>query len=294
MTANLSRLTENKHASAHLTTKYRSLAARKSIHKQAVVPKPAVNAGSLSDGDISDGPISSYPESLQCLIRTLSTISPLTPEQLESVIKDINVSAYDLIPWADFDHSPYDSYGRKMVYHGGHFEVMVMSWVPGDFSAIHDHGHAQWGAVQCFGEAEHYVYTLENNRLKNPVAAHYAYGDIHTVDHDTVHQMGNGGSQPFLSLHVYGCAQAAESITENARVFDLLEESVQCTNGGVFFCLPEHKIVKRNYGLTGDIETTSMQYILMRDRIKRILSHTEDVQLEKKLALLEARMCRRH
>ncbi|MFK8184868.1 MAG: cysteine dioxygenase family protein [Phormidesmis sp.] len=259
---------------------------QKIIHKQAITPKAAINTVT----PLPDNSIASYPESLQRLIRTLSTISPLTPQQLKRVIEDINVSAYDLIPWADFDHSPYDSYGRKMVFHGGHFEVMVMSWVPGDFSAIHDHGHAQWGAVQCFGEADHYLYTLEGNKLKNPVAAHYEYGDIHTVDHYTVHQMGNGGNRPFLSMHVYGCTQAEESITENARVFDLLEESIQYTNGGVFFGLPEHKIVKRDYGLTGDIKTTSMQYTLMRDRMKRMLTREKDFQIEKKLSLLEARI----
>jgi len=234
----------------------------------------------------------SFPSSIQRLIRTLTTISPLTPKQLKAVMEDIQINAYDLIAWADFDHSPYDSYGRKMVFHGGHFEVMVMSWLPGDFSTIHDHGHAQWGAVQCFGEAEHYIYTLENNTLKDPVAAHYKYGDIHTVDHDIIHQMGNGGTKPFLSLHVYGCAQIEDDITKNARVFDLLEESTQFTSGGVFFCLPEHKIIKRQYGLTGDIETVSMQYILMRNRIQKILEVETELQLEKKLALLEKRMKR--
>ncbi|MBK8652429.1 MAG: hypothetical protein IPN20_00430 [Haliscomenobacter sp.] len=51
-----------------------------------------------------------------------------------------------ITPWADFDHPDADSYGRKMAYKGPNFEIMVMSWKPGDFSSIHDHGHTQWGS----------------------------------------------------------------------------------------------------------------------------------------------------
>ena len=231
-----------------------------------------------------------YPRSLQRLIRTLRMLSPLTPRQLKGVMQDIQINGQDLMRWADFDHSPRDSYGRKLVFQGGQFEIMVMSWLPGDFSAIHDHGHAQWGAVQCFGEAEHYIYTLEGRTLKQPVAAHYKCGDIHTIDGDVIHQMGNRGSSPFLSLHVYGCEHTDSSITGSARVFDLLENSTQFTNGGVFFCLPESSITRREYGLNGDSETVNMQSVLMRDRIRKILAVEPDVTLERKIALLEAQM----
>lgn len=239
--------------------------------------------------------IREYPESIQRLIGSLRAVSLTTPEQIGALIAAANVSAYDLIPWADFSHSLLDSYGRKMVYYGGHFEIMAMSWVPGDFSAIHDHGHTQWGAVQCFGEADHFTYTFERGEfgqgvLKRPMPAHYQRGDIRVVDHDTVHQMGNGGTKPFLSLHVYGCAQPEASITANARVFDLLEESVQFTDGGVFFCLPEHKIERREYGLQGDADTVAMQHVLMRNRIQRMLEVSSDYLLEKKLAMLERRL----
>ena len=242
-----------------------------------------------------------YPLSIQRLIRTLSTLSSLTPDQLKLVIEESAISEYDLFPWADFNHSPHDSYGRNMVYHGGHFEIMVMSWLPGDFSAIHDHGQTQWGAVQCFGEAEHYVYTLEQTAtqaiLKNQTPAHYQCGDIRTVNHDTIHQMGNRGDRPLLSLHVYGCAQTENSpaepaITGDARIFDLLENSIQFTDGGVFFYLPENKIKRRQYGISGDIATRTLQYELMRDRLKTILSADplSKPYIQQKLAQIERRI----
>ncbi|MGF1515340.1 MAG: cysteine dioxygenase family protein [Elainellaceae cyanobacterium] len=190
------------------------------------------------------------------------------------------------MPWADFSHPVADSYGRKLVFHGGHFEIMVMSWVPGDCSAIHDHGGAQWGAVQCFGAAEHYIYGYRQGSLTTLKLAHYTPGMIHQVDHSLIHQMGNASDMPFLSLHVYGCASPRQMITGDARIFDLFEGSIQYTDGGVFFCLADAQIKRRHLGLWGDAETQLRHHRHMRDRIQRILAGQASSTLEEKLERL--------
>lgn len=218
----------------------------------------------------------SYPINIQKLIHHLQSGKNFTPIQIKEIIAEANISSEDLFPWADFNHPVADSYGRKLVFNGGHFEVMVMSWLPGDFSAIHDHGSTQWGAVQCFGVAEHYIYSFKDGILKTEKPAHYTPYQIHTVDHDLIHQMGNSGNDPFLSLHVYGCAESTENITGNARIFDLLEECIQYTDGGVFFCLPQSQINYRVPGIKGDMETTLRYHRLMRDRVRRILQSKDN------------------
>lgn len=223
---------------------------------------------------------------LQTLIRTLQLSRYFTSAQVKETLLQINISSEELMPWADFDHPVADSYGRKLVYNGGHFEIMVMSWVPGDFSAIHDHGFTQWGAVQCFGAAEHYIYQFAKGTLRTVEAAHYTPGMIRSVDHNLIHQMGNAGSEPFLSLHVYGCGHPRTAITGNARIFDLLEGSVQYTDGGVFFCLPEAQIIRRTYGVTGNRKTTLRHHHQMGDRLRRILEDQNDPALADKLSLL--------
>ncbi|MEM1367203.1 MAG: cysteine dioxygenase family protein, partial [Cyanobacteria bacterium P01_H01_bin.15] len=165
--------------------------------------------------------VDAYPQSLQCLIQTLKQGTAFTPQRVSMVLKNAQVSADDLFPWADFKHSPTDSYGRQLLYHGGNFEIMVMTWLPGDFSAIHDHGSTQWGAVQCFGHADHYIYRFCDHKLRDYATAHYTPGMIRAVNHDLIHQMGNTGDEPFLSLHVYGSPTAQPDITGNARVFNL-------------------------------------------------------------------------
>ena len=227
---------------------------------------------------------------LQRLIDTLLRSPLLTPAQVKDLVIDCQIDSQSLLPWADFEHPVTDSYGRQLVFYGGHFEVMVMSWLPGDFSAIHDHGLTQWGAVQCFGAAEHYIYRFSDGKLKTLDPAPYTSGMVRAVDHRLIHQMGNSSNQPFLSLHVYGCPNPAETITGNARIFDLWENSIQYTDGGVFFCLPESEIQQKDYGLVADKTTTLRHHQQMANRISRMLQSQHDEQLNQTLLSLQAEL----
>ena len=119
-----------------------------------------------------------------------------------SLLKDSDISEDDLLSYADFEHHPQDSYGRKMVYKGPNFEIMVMSWKDGDFSAIHDHGHTIWGAVKIFGKAEHATFRWEDERLSTLARWQVSTGDVLGVGHSLIHQMGNKEQRPFIK---YAC-----------------------------------------------------------------------------------------
>ena len=212
------------------------------------------------------------PLSLQSLIQTLQQHPTLIPDQARQLVMAADIRAEDLQAWADFEHPITDSYGRRLVYDGGHFEIMVMSWVPGDVSAIHDHGAAQWGAVQCFGPAEHSVYQMVEDQLTTAYVSLVKPGTVMAVDHNLIHQMGNPGSEPFLSMHVYGCAEPVDTVTQNARIFDLFEGTIQYTDGGVFFCLPPAQVNRRVEGLQGDTATTLRHHQQMLARVSRMLT----------------------
>lgn len=231
--------------------------------------------------------LASLPPSLARLVKNIRASARLTPEIVCQCAIEAKVDAQDLLPWADFQHPVADSYGRQLVYHGENFEIMVMSWLPGDFSAIHDHGAAEWGAVQCFGAAEHYTYKLENGLLSTLKRTDYIPNSVKQVDKYLIHQMGNPGKEPFLSLHIYGKDSVEKNITKNSRIFDLFEGSIKLTDGGVFFCLPELQIKQRIYGLRGDAETTLRHHRRMRDRLCQILSFDSDAQTDIKLTILQ-------
>ena len=157
-----------------------------------------------------------------------------------------DVQPQELMPWAAFEHSVADSYGRILVHDGGFFEVMVMSWCPGDVSAIHDHGYTQWGAVQVFGPAEDAVFLVQDGQIATHSRSRLQPRDILLVGHELVHQMGNlTADQEFFSLHIYGNHQRQGRITSDARVFDMDVGEIQYTDGGVFHALPEKNISRR-------------------------------------------------
>jgi SAM-dependent methyltransferase/predicted metal-dependent enzyme (double-stranded beta helix superfamily) len=205
------------------------------------------------------------PEPLQHILSALNASPDLTPGGVRRLVLEAGVEPRHLEAWQDLEHPADDSYGRRLVHQGPNFEVMVMSWRPGAFSAIHDHGHTEWGAVQVFGPAEHAVFRIdEADRLRTVTRKHLAPGDALAVTHRLVHQMGNPTDRPFLTLHVYGLDGEADVVTGDARLFDVEHAKVQHTDGGVFYALPPSLIHRVEPGPRGDYPT------LLRHRVEAI------------------------
>ncbi|MEZ4686290.1 MAG: hypothetical protein R3B47_09550 [Bacteroidia bacterium] len=80
-----------------------------------------------------------------------------TPIKQKELVLRADVKVEDMMHFADFNHPLEDGYGRNLVVDNGNFEVMVMSWNPGDYSSIHNHGYTQWGVVQAFGHVHHLI-----------------------------------------------------------------------------------------------------------------------------------------
>jgi cysteine dioxygenase len=199
--------------------------------------------------------VETLPISLQSIVEFFEKEKNLNPSNIERAVKSANVSVEDLEAWADYDHPKQDGYGRKMVYKGETFEIMVMSWNPGDFSAIHDHGYTQFGTVQLFGEADHAIFEIHEKEMRTISRWQTAFGDTIPVNHDLIHQMGNPGDIPYLTLHVYGTDEVKEFVTGEARIYDLERSKIQRSNGGAFFHLPSEEVVKEEVGVAGDFIT---------------------------------------
>ncbi|MBR9923176.1 MAG: methyltransferase domain-containing protein [Bacteroidetes bacterium] len=211
------------------------------------------------------------PETLRSLINSLQTATDLKPAQVVKMMKKAAVSAEDLKEWADYDHPVTDSYGRKLIFKDANFEIMAMSWRPGDFSTIHDHGHTQWGAVQIFGPAEHATFREEDGFISTLARWLVEPGDIVGVGHSLIHQMGNPTSDVFfMSLHVYGDVHAQSSITGDARIFDLETESIFRVNGGVFYALPQEEIDRVEEGPKADFPTRLRHMVELIRRLRRM------------------------
>ncbi len=189
------------------------------------------------------------------LLRALTAEPPQSPRQARRLLEWASIPPESLGPHADFEHCPSDSYGRRLIAEGPDFELLAMSWRPGDASAIHDHGVAEWGAVQVFGPAEHAVFRLTDRTLTTSKVERLVEGRILEVPPELIHQMSNPSSQPFTTLHLYGRSAGSGSVTGNARVFDVAGERILRTDGGVFFAMPPAAIRGVEPGLIADAAT---------------------------------------
>ena len=213
--------------------------------------------------------------SVKNLVKTLESLEEFTPESVHEVVSECDIGVEDLKNWIDYDYPVSDSYGRKMVHDGGFFEVMVMCWRPGDYSAIHDHGKAEFGAVKLFGDAEHASFELEKGRLTTIGRERNESGTTLKVTASLIHQMGNPGEKNFFSLHVYGNVDLESGITSEARIFDYSRNELLFVNGGVFYLLPESEIVHRKKLPEADDETRSRDLIEAAKRAKAMGNNFE-------------------
>lgn len=210
------------------------------------------------------------PASLRYIVEKLEERKEWKPSEVRRVVLDAGVRQEDLQPWADYRHPAADSYGRRLIYAEGNFEMMAMSWAPGDFSAIHDHGYTQWGAVQVFGPAEHATFRVDEGRISTLSRSQFKAGDVVGVSHTLVHQMGNPADEYFQTLHVYGRPQDIDNVTGDARVYNLENETIQRVDGGVFFALPEEEVKWTEPGPRPDFPTRLRHMVELARRLRKM------------------------
>ncbi len=203
------------------------------------------------------------------IIDALDRGERITAGLVKKLVEQAQVKEEDLISYADFDHPIEDCYGRKMIFDGGKFEIMAMSWNPGHYSSIHNHGYTQWGVVQVFGNTHHFIYKNRNGELKFAKKEILTKGAITQVVNATIHQMGNPSTGRYMTLHVYGCNQKEGDITADAKNYELEYDRVNHTTGGAFFNLPEDQIYDFEPGPTPTNEVFINYAKLMMDYYER-------------------------
>ncbi|MEM1322738.1 MAG: cysteine dioxygenase family protein [Bacteroidota bacterium] len=207
----------------------------------------------------------------------------LNPLKARNLVLEADVKVEDMMAYAAFDHPVEDCYGRQLVHDGGNFEVMVMSWKPGDYSSIHNHGYTQWGVVQVFGHTHHMIYNTKNNRLNFSKKEILPAGTAIKVNNALIHQMGNASTEPYLTLHVYGSNQRCGEITADAKNFDLEFDRIAHTCGGAFFNLPQSNIHDVEQGFQPTREVFMHYAQLLMDYYNRQSQSTKIVSLKQQL-----------
>ena len=207
--------------------------------------------------------IEQLPLSLQSLIHDLQQLTTLCPDVAQRCLKLANVQCHDIWPWQRFNHSACQSYGQAQIYQGGLFNIIAISWMPGDYSAIYD--QTVMGVTQSFGDAEYSEFHYDGDLLSTQLIRAFKTGTTLRTDSHCIHQMGNPSSRPFMSLQIeFHSGQRVSN-----RVFDLYDASIQSANAP-FFCLPNVEIQSKEQGLRGDRLTTLRHHQQMLTRVEKM------------------------
>lgn len=195
------------------------------------------------------------PAGIRSLVARIENSRDLGPAMARDLLEESAVTPSDLEPWTDFGHPKASSYGRKRIWDGGFFELRVMSWVDGDMSAVHDHGPREWGAVRLWGRAEYAVFGHENGLVSTRDRRVSPPGSVIALAPGLVHQMGNVGQEPFLTLHLHGGRERRSGGAGMTRLYDFDQSEIQVTERGAFFDLPDSEVAERVDGPEADFPT---------------------------------------
>lgn len=182
---------------------------------------------------------------IQKLIRDIANHPAMSNEILLGILKESKLSGNDFKVYETYEHPISHSYGRQLIHDEGSFKILLMSWAPGDFTAIHNHGYTEWGCVCFFGDATHRTYSRQMEHLSLTQKDMFTDGFITPVCGDLIHIMGNSGKKGFTTLHIYGSNTKSGDISENANVFLPEHETLISTMGSAYLQPEQNHIISR-------------------------------------------------
>ncbi len=209
------------------------------------------------------------PLSVKKLIEKVENSNSLNNQSLIKTVKDLDILEKDLLQYSTFNHCIAESYGRETIYKGENFGIYLMSWSQGDFTAIHNHGHSEWGLVYFFGNAEHRIYTAKGNKIKLEKKEILSKGTIAPVCGNLIHAMGNLSEIPFVTLHIYGSNSYKGSVTEDSKMYEIEKNRIRTTVGPAYINIKNELCKKDEYGIETCKETENDYYKLISHFYKR-------------------------
>jgi len=97
------------------------------------------------------------------------------------------------------------AYVRLRLYRNRDWEVLVLCWLPGHQTVVHDHG-GSWGAVAVLaGTLEETLYCREGDSVPLTVRSQRKLkaSRVTIESLPTIHRVRNASAEPAVSLHVY-------------------------------------------------------------------------------------------
>ncbi|HEX9919760.1 MAG TPA: cysteine dioxygenase family protein [Pyrinomonadaceae bacterium] len=138
------------------------------------------------------------------LIETLAALGGApTQGDLDALLRRLEADPEELRPHLCF--KPH-TYTRRRVFRSDLCEMLVLCWLPGQRTSIHDH-NGSLGAIRiCEGALAEEIFALNEAGEVVPAETHTrAAGEVTGTDVPDIHRIGNadGGEQRMITIHIY-------------------------------------------------------------------------------------------
>ena len=142
--------------------------------------------------------------SLAALTETLASLaSAPTQKELDALLRRLELEPEELRPHLGFKPN---TYTRHRVFRSDLCEMLVLCWLPGHRTAIHDH-NGSYGAIRiCEGAMEEEIFRLnEAGEVEFETMHLRAAGDVTGTDVPDIHRIGNAeqSAERMITIHVY-------------------------------------------------------------------------------------------
>ncbi|HYE76880.1 MAG TPA: cysteine dioxygenase family protein [bacterium] len=142
--------------------------------------------------------------------------APPKVAQVMNWLESLDLKAEDLAPFISYRE---DGYNRCQVFLTEFQELLVLSWLPGQVTPIHDHVFSI-GAIRVVqGPAmeQRFCWTGDG-RLRTGLCQRHPTRYVAPVERDIVHQIWNPGPGPMVTLHLYSPPLAPMNIYDPSLV----------------------------------------------------------------------------
>lgn len=214
-------------------------------------------------------------QSLKRLVDAIKKYNPTSNRDIESLVQKHPINRHEILPLNNFVHPDNESYGRRQLYANDRFSIYLMSWCPGDFTAIHDHGTTQWGCVVALDDFTHRLYQFNHNKLVIKDNKPFLKGQTAKVHSNVIHLMGNNSNNNALSIHIYGTNEPDRKVAQHSRIFYPEIKKMTFTHGAAYLFNPQNDTDKLIDFENIDEATRSDYFALIN--ANRTMSHSFNI-----------------
>ncbi|WP_415674636.1 hypothetical protein [Vibrio neptunius] len=128
---------------------------------------------------------------------------PLSLATIRFILENVALDDTEIKALSSFDQ---DNYCRRRLFKNDHCEVLILSWLNGQRSKIHDHLNTACGVRVLHGEATETLFeTAANGHIYASQSSHYQQGSVTVSKDNDIHQISNlqADDEPLVTLHVY-------------------------------------------------------------------------------------------